>query len=83
MTGKVFESIFSFLGTPGTGVYISSALSHNFPVIIPIFLYLEEIMVSFIQAMVFALLVSIFIKVALAELENEEEPTSKKTQVKI
>lgn len=57
-------------------------LSHNFPVVIPVFLYLEEIMVSFIQAMVFALLVSIFIKVALAEVENEQELTHEKEQVK-
>lgn len=50
--------------------------------IIPIFLYLEEFMVSFIQAMVFALLVSIFIKVALAEVENEQELTAEKEQEK-
>jgi F0F1-type ATP synthase membrane subunit a len=50
---------------------LNPLLSHNFPIIIPILLYTEDTMVAFIQAMVFALLISIFIRVALDELKEE------------
>jgi len=36
----------------------------NFPVWLPVLIYLQEILVAFIQALVFSLLVAIFIKVA-------------------
>ena len=36
----------------------------NFPVILPILVYLQEILVAFIQAIVFPLLVAVFMKVA-------------------
>ncbi len=41
-----------------------SLLNFKFPIIIPIIVYVQEIMVAFIQAFVFPLLVAIFIKVA-------------------
>lgn len=41
----------------------------NFPVWLPVLIYLQEILVAFIQALVFPLLVSIFIKVATVESE--------------
>ncbi|MBT3853469.1 hypothetical protein HOF65_05905 [bacterium] len=36
----------------------------DFPIIGPIILYLQELLVAFIQALVFPLLIAIFIKVA-------------------
>lgn len=50
-------------------VWWATALSQklfwiNFPVIIPLIVYLQEILVSFIQAFVFPLLIAIFVKVA-------------------
>jgi F0F1-type ATP synthase membrane subunit a len=36
----------------------------EFPVIGPVILYMQELLVAFIQALVFPLLVAIFIKVA-------------------
>lgn len=41
-----------------------SIFNVNFPVVAPIIIYLQEILVSFIQALVFPLLIAIFIKVA-------------------
>ena len=41
-----------------------SILNFEFPVVAPIIIYLQEILVSFIQALVFPLLIAIFIKVA-------------------
>jgi F0F1-type ATP synthase membrane subunit a len=41
-----------------------SLLSIDFPIIGPIILYLQEILVALIQALVFPLLIAIFIKVA-------------------
>jgi F0F1-type ATP synthase membrane subunit a len=39
-------------------------LTFEFPIIAPILLYAQELLVAFIQALVFPLLVAIFIKVA-------------------
>jgi len=36
----------------------------DFPIIVPVLIYLQEILVAFIQAIVFALLISVFIRVA-------------------
>lgn len=44
--------------------------SINFPVLLPVLIYLQEILVAFIQAIVFPLLVSIFIKVAISWMEE-------------
>lgn len=41
-----------------------SLIKFEFPIIIPIIVYVQELMVAFIQAFVFPLLVAIFIKVA-------------------
>ncbi|NUJ97320.1 F0F1 ATP synthase subunit A [Candidatus Gracilibacteria bacterium] len=41
-----------------------SLVKFEFPIIIPIIVYIQELMVAFIQAFVFPLLVAIFIKVA-------------------
>jgi len=41
-----------------------SIINIEFPVILPLIIYLQEILVSFIQALVFPLLIAIFIKVA-------------------
>jgi len=41
----------------------------NFPVGIPVIIYIQEILVAFIQAIVFPLLVAIFIKVAITSAE--------------
>lgn len=68
--GNFLEIVFSWLWFPWIWVSIGNLLGHNFPVVIPIFMYIEDIMVSFIQAMVFALLISIFIKVARIEAEE-------------
>lgn len=70
--GDISGAVFWFIGLPQVGSYITALLWHNFPIIIPVFLYLEEFLVAFIQAMVFSLLVTIFIKVALAEAEMEQ-----------
>ncbi len=52
-------------------VWISSLTSDfmwfNFPIVLPVLIYLQEILVAFIQALVFPLLVAIFIKVAAAQ----------------
>lgn len=54
-------------------VWISSMTTDmfwfNFPIWLPVLIYLQEILVAFIQALVFPLLVSIFIKVATVESE--------------
>lgn len=68
--GNALESFFSFFWFQWWGIAMGKLLWHNFPVVVPIFMYLEDVMVSFIQAMVFALLVSIFIKVARIEAEE-------------
>jgi F0F1-type ATP synthase membrane subunit a len=68
--GNILESFFSLLWFSWVGIALWSLLGHNFPVIIPILLYIEDGMVSFIQAMVFALLISIFIRVARVEAEE-------------
>lgn len=68
--GSFLETVFSFLWFSWVWIAIGNLLGHNFPVIIPILIYIEDIMVSFIQAMVFALLISIFIKVARIEAEE-------------
>lgn len=44
--------------------FTASNLWFNFPILAPIILYLQEILVALIQALVFPLLVSIFIKVS-------------------
>lgn len=67
---NIFIFLFSFIGLESIGLFIKNTLSHNFPIVFPLILYIEEIVVSFIQAMVFALLVSIFIKVSQAEAEE-------------
>jgi F0F1-type ATP synthase membrane subunit a len=67
---NLLEGGFSFLWFPWFGITLSNIFGHNFPVIIPVLLYVEDAMVSFIQAMVFALLISIFIRVAQAEAEE-------------
>jgi F0F1-type ATP synthase membrane subunit a len=36
----------------------------SFPVIIPVFIYMQEMLIGVIQALVFSLLIAIFIKVA-------------------
>lgn len=68
--GNLLEVVFAWLWFPWVWVSIGNLLGHNFPIIIPILMYVEDIMVSFIQAMVFALLISIFIKVARIEAEE-------------
>ena len=42
----------------------------NFPVVLPILVYLQEILVACIQAMVFPLLVAIFIRMAMMEAKS-------------
>lgn len=69
--GDFLSFLFGFIGLPQVGTWFSSLFGHNFPIIVPVFLYLEEFLVAFIQATVFSLLVTIFIKVALAEAEME------------
>ena len=68
--GQIFISMFRLFDLENIGIFIKNILAHNFPVVFPLILYIEEILVSFIQAMVFALLVSIFIKVSQAEAEE-------------
>jgi hypothetical protein len=41
-----------------------SLVGFDFPILGPIILYLQEMLVAFIQALVFPLLIAIFIKVA-------------------
>jgi F-type H+-transporting ATPase subunit a len=41
-----------------------SLIHIEFPIVAPLIIYLQEILVSFIQALVFPLLIAIFIKVA-------------------
>jgi F0F1-type ATP synthase membrane subunit a len=41
-----------------------SVIKIDFPVALPVILYLQGILVAFIQALVFPLLIAIFIKVA-------------------
>ena len=57
-----------------TVVWISSMtngmLWFNFPIWLPVLIYLQEILVAFIQALVFPLLVAIFIKVAMTQMEQ-------------
>lgn len=47
--------------TSAASIYL---IKIEFPVILPVILYLQEILVAFIQALVFPLLIAIFIKVA-------------------
>jgi len=57
-----------------TVVWLSSFTSgiiwFNFPVWLPILIYLQEILVALIQALVFPLLIAISIKVAMSEAEK-------------
>jgi F0F1-type ATP synthase membrane subunit a len=57
-----------------TVVWISSMTNgmfwFNFPIWLPVLIYLQEILVAFIQALVFPLLVAIFIKVAMTQMEE-------------
>lgn len=50
----------------GLGGITTSWFGFDFPIIFPVLIYLQEILVAFIQALVFPLLVSIFIRVAKA-----------------
>lgn len=73
--GNILSGLFGYVWLPQLGTFFAAVFGHNFPIIIPVFLYLEEFLVAFIQAMVFSLLVTIFIKVALAEAEMEHSAT--------
>lgn len=57
-------------------VWVNSAthglLGTNFPVLAPLILYVQWLLVAVIQAFVFPLLVAIFIKLAMVEDEEEE-----------
>jgi len=50
--------------------FTNNLIWFEFPVFLPVLIYLQEILVAFIQALVFPLLVAIFIKVASAEGEE-------------
>nr|MDD3720090.1 F0F1 ATP synthase subunit A [Candidatus Gracilibacteria bacterium] len=54
----------------GMNSLTQNLFSINFPVLLPVLIYLQEILVAFIQAIVFPLLVSIFIKVAISGMEE-------------
>ena len=60
-------------------VWINSAtngiIGSNFPVIAPLILYVQGLLVAVIQAFVFPLLIAIFIKLVLVEDEEETETT--------
>jgi len=53
----------------GMGSFTTGIFWFNFPVGLPVLIYLQEILVAFIQAIVFPLLVAIFIKVAITSAE--------------
>lgn len=45
--------------------------SINFPILLPVLIYLQEILVAFIQAIVFPLLIAVFINVAVSPIWEE------------
>ncbi len=61
-------------------VWINSATSgliwSNFPVLAPLILYIQWLLVAVIQAFVFPLLIAIFIKLVMVDDEDEEEMTT-------
>ena len=70
--GKICSTICMFFWFERGAIFFETFFAQNFPIIVPVFLYAEEFLVTFIQAMVFSLLVTIFIKVALAEVQEEK-----------
>jgi F0F1-type ATP synthase membrane subunit a len=48
----------------GLSAFTTGLIWFDFPLLFPIIVYLQEILVSFIQAFVFPLLIAIFVKVA-------------------
>jgi F0F1-type ATP synthase membrane subunit a len=46
------------------GDFSASIIGTEFPILVPILVYTQELLISFIQAFVFPLLIAIFVKVA-------------------
>ncbi len=49
----------------GLNNFTSDLFSINFPILIPVIIYLQEILVALIQAIIFPLLITVFIKITL------------------
>ena len=75
---RLFGNMTSGTVLLGITVVGLSGLTQNwfgfeFPVVLPVIVYLQEILVGVIQAFVFAMLVAIFIQLAIPEQETIEQ----------